>query len=75
MRYRRFLDPGELLRIDGVVIDGVAYLTATPTPTLELFGRLIVLVTTTASSLMDTVGCAARARPAYLYSGSPRLPP
>ncbi len=73
----RFLDPGELLPIDGVVIDGVGYLHGHTHPDPELFGRLIVLGHHhPVVSLMDTVGCAARARPAYLYSGlaAPCLP-
>jgi len=73
----RFLDPGELLPIDGVVIDGVGYLHGHTHPDPELLGRLIVLGHHhPVVSLMDTVGCAARARPAYLYSGlaAPCLP-
>ncbi|MEG3057054.1 MAG: hypothetical protein RQM90_13995 [Methanoculleus sp.] len=60
-----------------MVIDGVGYLHGHTHPDPELFGRLIVLGHHhPVVSLMDTVGCAARARPAYLYSGlaAPCLP-
>lgn len=66
----RFLKPGELLPIDGVVIDGVGYLHGHTHPDPELFGRLIILGHHhPVVSLTDSVGCAARARPAYLYAG------
>lgn len=66
----RFLDPGELLPPGGALIDGVGYLHGHTRPDPELFGHLIVLGHHhPVVSLVDTVGCAARARPAYLYSG------
>ncbi|MCM2465733.1 metallophosphoesterase [Methanoculleus oceani] len=66
----RFLEPGELLPPDGALIDGVGYLHGHTHPAPELFGHLIVLGHHhPVVSLVDTVGCAARARPAYLYSG------
>jgi len=66
----RFLKPGELLPIDGVIIDGVGYLHGHTHPDPELFGRLIILGHHhPVVSLTDSVGCAARARPAYLYAG------
>ncbi|KAF5046180.1 hypothetical protein DSECCO2_473530 [anaerobic digester metagenome] len=66
----RFLEPGELLPPGGAVIDGVGYLHGHTRPDPELFGRLIILGHHhPVVSLVDAVGCAARARPAYLYSG------
>jgi metallophosphoesterase superfamily enzyme len=65
----RFLEPGELLPPGGAVIDGVGYLHGHTRPDPDLFGRLIVLGHHhPVVSLVDTVGCAARARPAYLYA-------
>lgn len=66
----RFLEPGELLPPGGALIDGVGYLHGHTRPDPELFGHLVVLGHHhPVVSLVDTVGCAARARPAYLYSG------
>ncbi|WP_292521427.1 metallophosphoesterase [Methanoculleus sp.] len=66
----RFLLPGELLPADGALIDGVGYLHGHTHPAPELRGHLIVLGHHhPVVSLVDSVGCAARARPAYLYSG------
>ncbi len=66
----RFLRPGELLPIDGVIIDGVGYLHGHTHPDPDLSGHLIILGHHhPVVSLIDSVGCAARARPAYLYSG------
>ena len=66
----RFLEPGELLPPGGAVIDGVGYLHGHTRPDPGLFGRLVVLGHHhPVVSLVDAVGCAARARPAYLYSG------
>jgi hypothetical protein len=66
----QFLDPGELLPSGGALIDGVGYLHGHTHPAPELPGHLIVLGHHhPVVSLVDTVGCAARARPAYLYSG------
>ncbi len=66
----RFLDAGELLPAGGALIDGVGYLHGHTHPAPELFGHLIVLGHHhPVVSLVDSVGCAARARPAYLYSG------
>ena len=66
----RFLKPGELLPIDGAIIDGVGYLHGHTHPDPELFGHLIILGHHhPVVSLTDSVGCAARAQPAYLYSG------
>ena len=66
----RFLEPGELLLPGGTLIDGVGYLHGHTHPAPELFGHLIILGHHhPVVSLIDTVGCAARARPAYLYSG------
>ncbi len=66
----RFLEPGELLPPGGALVDGVGYLHGHTHPAPELFGHLIVLGHHhPVVSLIDTVGCAARARPAYLYSG------
>ncbi|HOI12346.1 MAG TPA: metallophosphoesterase [Methanoculleus sp.] len=65
----RFLEPGELLPADGTLIDGVGYLHGHTHPAPELFGHLVVVGHHhPVVSLVDTVGCAARARPAYLYS-------
>ncbi|MDD2472460.1 MULTISPECIES: metallophosphoesterase [unclassified Methanoculleus] len=67
----RFLDAGELLPPEGALIDGVGYLHGHTRPAPELPGHLIVLGHHhPVVSLMDAVGCAARARPAYLYSGA-----
>lgn len=66
----RFTEPGELLPVGGAVIDGVGYLHGHTHPDPSLLGRLIVLGHHhPVVSLQDTVGCAARAQPAYLYSG------
>ena len=66
----QFLDPGELLPSGGALIDGVGYLHGHTHPAPELPGHLIVIGHHhPVVSLVDTVGCAARARPAYLYSG------
>ncbi|KUK61011.1 MAG: Putative phosphoesterase [Methanoculleus marisnigri] len=66
----QFLDPGELLPSGGALIDGVGYLHGHTHPAPELPGHLIVLGHHhPVVSLVDSVGCAARARPAYLYSG------
>jgi hypothetical protein len=66
----RFLEPGELLPADGMLIDGVGYLHGHTHPAPELPGHLVVIGHHhPVVSLVDTVGCAARARPAYLYSG------
>ena len=66
----RFLKLGELLPPGGAVIDDVGYLHGHTHPDLELLGRLIILGHHhPVVSLIDAVGCAARARPAYLYSG------
>jgi metallophosphoesterase superfamily enzyme len=65
----RFLEPDELLPIDGALIDGVGYIHGHTYPAPDLAGHLIVaghhhpLV-----SLMDEVGCSLRA-PAYLFAG------
>ena len=65
----RFLEPGELLPADGALIDGVGYLHGHTHPAPELPGHLIVIGHHhPVVSLIDSVGCAARARPAYLYS-------
>jgi len=65
----RFLEPGELLPAEGTLIDGVGYLHGHTHPAPELPGHLVVLGHHhPVVSLVDTVGCAARARPAYLYS-------
>ncbi|SCL76177.1 metallophosphoesterase, DNA ligase-associated [Methanoculleus chikugoensis] len=65
----RFLEPGELLPAEGTLIDGVGYLHGHTRPAPELPGHLIVLGHHhPVVSLVDAVGCAARARPAYLYS-------
>jgi len=65
----RFLEPGELLPVDGALIDGVGYLHGHTHPAPELSGHLIVIGHHhPVVSLIDSVGCAARARPAYLYS-------
>jgi metallophosphoesterase superfamily enzyme len=65
----RFLEPGELLPPDGALIDGVGYLHGHTHPTPDLPGHLIVLGHLhPVVSLIDLVGCAARARPAYVYS-------
>ena len=66
----RFLERDELLFPGGTLIDGVGYLHGHTHPAPELIGHLIVLGHHhPVVSLIDTVGCAARARPAYLYSG------
>jgi len=66
----RFLEPGELLPPGGALIDGVGYLHGHTHPDPRLFGHLIILGHHhPVVSLIDSVGCAARARPAYLYSG------
>lgn len=66
----QFLDPGELLPSGGALIDGVGYLHGHTHPAPELPGHLIVIGHHhPVVSLVDSVGCAARARPAYLYSG------
>lgn len=66
----RFLEPGELLPPDGAIIDDIGYLHGHTHPDPGLFGHLIILGHHhPVVSLLDTVGCAARARPAYLYSG------
>ena len=65
----RFLQEGELLPAGGALIDGVGYLHGHTHPAPSLFGRLIILGHHhPVVSLMDSVGCAARAQPAYLYS-------
>ncbi|WP_214040924.1 metallophosphoesterase [Methanoculleus sp.] len=69
----RFLEAGELLPPEGTLIDGVGYLHGHTHPAPELPGHLVVLGHHhPVVSLVDTVGCAARARPAYLYSGFER---
>ncbi|MCC7555222.1 MAG: metallophosphoesterase [Methanoculleus marisnigri] len=66
----RFLEPGELLPAEGTLIDGIGYLHGHTHPAPELHGHLVVVGHHhPVVSLVDTVGCAARARPAYLYSG------
>jgi len=66
----RFLEPGELLPAEGSLIDGVGYLHGHTRPDPELFGHLVVLGHHhPVVSLVDAVGCAARAWPAYLYAG------
>lgn len=65
----RFLEPGELLPAEGTLIDGVGYLHGHTHPAPELHGHLVVIGHHhPVVSLVDSVGCAARARPAYLYS-------
>ncbi|WP_292366960.1 MULTISPECIES: metallophosphoesterase [unclassified Methanoculleus] len=65
----RFLEPGELLPAEGTLIDGVGYLHGHTHPAPGLPGHLVVIGHHhPVVSLVDTVGCAARARPAYLYS-------
>ncbi|KDE55053.1 metallophosphoesterase [Methanoculleus sp. MH98A] len=65
----RFLEPGELLPAEGTLIDGVGYLHGHTHPAPELPGHLVVVGHHhPVVSLVDSVGCAARARPAYLYS-------
>lgn len=65
----RFLNPGELLPAEGALIDGVGYLHGHTHPDPELSGHLIVIGHHhPVISIVDAVGCAARARPAYLYS-------
>ena len=67
----RFLESGELLPADGSLIDGVGYLHGHTHPAAELSGHLIVIGHHhPVVSLIDSVGCAARARPAYLYSAA-----
>ncbi|MBP1928050.1 metallophosphoesterase superfamily enzyme [Methanolinea mesophila] len=64
----RFLEEGELLARDGVVIDGTGYLHGHTYPSPNLSGRLIIAGHHhPTASLMDEVGCALRA-PAYLLS-------
>ena len=73
----RFLEPGELLPPGGALIEGVGYLHGHTHPDPGLAGHLVVLGHLhPVVSLTDTVGCAARARPAYLYSvlAAPCLP-
>ncbi len=65
----RFLLPGELQPSGGAVIDGVGYLHGHTRPDPELLGHLIILGHHhPVVSLVDVIGCAARARPAYLYA-------
>jgi uncharacterized protein len=64
----QFLGPDEFLPAEGSVIDNVGYLHGHTYPAPELLGRLVVLGHLhPVVSLLDSVGCAARARPAYLY--------
>jgi metallophosphoesterase superfamily enzyme len=64
----RFLEEGELLPRDGVVIDGTGYVHGHTYPAPELAGTLIIAGHHhPMASLMDEVGCALRA-PAYLLS-------
>jgi len=66
----QFLRPHELLPADGALIDGVGYLHGHTRPAPALLGRLIVLGHHhPVVSLQDEVGCALRARPAYIYAG------
>ena len=59
----------ELLPADGTLIDGVGYLHGHTHPAPDLPGHLVVVGHHhPVVSLVDSVGCAARARPAYLYS-------
>ncbi len=64
----RFLEPGEMLPVNGACIDGVGYLHGHTYPSADLAGKLIIaghhhpMV-----SLKDDVGCALRA-PAYLLA-------
>jgi len=64
----RFLEKGELMRKDGAVIDGIAYMHGHTIPNPDLSGHLIIsghhhpMV-----SLHDEVGCSLRA-PAYLLA-------
>jgi len=65
----RFLLEGELLPAGGTIIEGVGYLHGHTHPAAGLSSHLIILGHHhPVVSLMDAVGCAARARPAYLYS-------
>ncbi len=65
---RRFLNEGELLKKNGVILDGTGYLHGHMIPSPLLKGRLIIaghhhpLV-----SIHDEVGCALRT-PAYLFA-------
>ncbi len=64
----RFLEEGELLPREGVLIDGTGYVHGHTYPAAELAGSLIIAGHHhPTASLMDEVGCALRA-PAYLLS-------
>jgi len=66
----QFLDSGELLPSEGGLIDDVGYIHGHTHPAQELFGHLIILGHHhPVVSLQDEVGCALRARPAFLYAG------
>jgi metallophosphoesterase superfamily enzyme len=66
----QFLRPDELLPAEGTLIDDIGYLHGHTYPAPELLGHLLVLGHHhPVVSLIDAVGCAARARHAFLYCG------